>query len=120
MPSPKSGKSGNAVSPIDPKNPTEADKAELPKAATGKDAEKPHKPPKTDEEKKEKKSWIEIELVDEEKNPVAGEPFKLTLPDGSVFSGTLDDKGFYRLEGIDPGSCQITFTRLDKDAWEKA
>jgi len=24
------------------------------------------------------------------------------------------------VEGIDPGTCKITFPELDKDAWEKA
>ncbi len=79
-----------------------------------------HKEP-TDEEEKEKKSWIEIELVDEEGNPVPGERYKVILPDGqTVAEGTLDEKGFARISGIDPGTCKITFPNLDKDAWEKA
>lgn len=92
-------------------------------ASPGKDVssqEERHKGP-TDEEEKEKKSWIEIELVDEEDNPVPGEKYKVTLPDGkTVAEGTLDEKGFARVEGIDPGTCKITFPNLDKDAWEKA
>jgi type VI secretion system secreted protein VgrG len=71
------------------------------------------------EENKEKKSWIEIELVDEADKPVAGEPYLIKLPDGeTVASGTLDEKGFARVDAIDPGSCQITFPNLDKDAWD--
>ncbi|MDI7259571.1 MAG: hypothetical protein QME90_06595, partial [Thermodesulfobacteriota bacterium] len=92
-------------------------------AVPGKDVssqEKRHKDP-TDEEEKDKKSWIEIELFDEEDNPVPGERYKVTLPDGkTVAEGTLDEKGFARVDGIDPGSCKITFPNLDKDAWEKA
>ncbi len=92
-------------------------------ASPGKDVssqEKRHKEPE-EEEEKEKKSWIEIELVDEENNPVPGEKYKVILPDGkTVAEGTLDEKGFARVEGIDPGSCKITFPNLDKDAWEKA
>jgi hypothetical protein len=92
-------------------------------ASPGKDAssqEKRHKEP-TDEEEKEKKSWIEIELVDEDKNPIPGERYKVTLPDGkTVAEGTLDENGFARVDGIDPGSCKITFPKLDKEAWEKA
>ena len=72
------------------------------------------------EENKEKKHWIEIELVDEEGNPVPGEEYAITLPDGSVSTGTLDEKGFARVDGIDPGTCQVTFPNLDKDAWKKA
>ena len=59
--------------------------------------------------------------MDEDDQPVAGERYRITLPDGTtVAQGTLDDKGFARVEGIEPGTCQITFPHLDKDAWEKA
>ncbi|OGP97595.1 MAG: hypothetical protein A2Z51_04840 [Deltaproteobacteria bacterium RBG_19FT_COMBO_52_11] len=74
----------------------------------------------TDEEERKKKSWIEIELVDEEGASVPGERYKVTLPDGKVVEGTLDHKGFKRIEGIEPGSCKVTFPRLDKEAWERA
>jgi type VI secretion system secreted protein VgrG len=92
-------------------------------AVPGKDAayQAPsHKEP-TDEDEKKKKSWIEIELVDEDNNPIPGERYKVTLPDGKTLAeGTLDPNGFARVNGIDPGSCKITFPNLDKDAWEKA
>jgi type VI secretion system secreted protein VgrG len=92
-------------------------------AVPGKDVssqEKRHKEP-TDEEEQEKKSWIEIELVDEEDNPVPRQRYKVTLPDGkTVAEGTLNEKGYAKISGIDPGSCKITFPNLDKDAWEKA
>ncbi len=133
MPSPKSGSAGSAVSPADPAEAKEADvadpgkveeiKAEQRQTKAGKygsEKVKPYKPPETKEEKEKKKSWIEIELVDEEKNPVPGERYKITLPDGeTVAEGTLDDKGFARVEGIEQGSCKITFPELDKDAWEE-
>lgn len=73
------------------------------------------------EEAKQKKSWIEIELVDEDKKPVPGERYRITLPDGTTLAeGTLDEKGRARVEGIDPGTCKVTFPDLDKDAWEPA
>ncbi|MEW5979686.1 MAG: type VI secretion system tip protein TssI/VgrG [Acidobacteriota bacterium] len=73
----------------------------------------------TSEENKEKKSWIEIELVDDQGKPVPGEKYRVTLPDGTTIDeGTLDDKGFARIDGIDPGTCKITFPNLDKDAWK--
>jgi type VI secretion system secreted protein VgrG len=134
MPSPKSGNAGSAVSPADPKDAKPADKAdpgEVEKAKAeqeqsqsgkyGSEEIKPYKPPESSEEKEKRKSWIEIELLDEEKNPVPGEAYRITLPDGdTVAEGTLDEKGFARVEGIEPGTCKITFPRLDKDAWEKA
>ena len=134
MASPKSGSAGSAVTPADPKAAQDADKAdpgevEKVKATQeqtqsgkyGSEQTQPYKPPQTPEEKQKKKSWIEIELVDEESNPVPGEAYRITLPDGeTVAEGTLDEKGLARLEGIDSGTCKITFPELDKDAWEKA
>jgi hypothetical protein len=71
-------------------------------------------------EKEKKKSWIEIELQDEDKNPVPGMRYKITLPDGeTVAEGTLDDKGLAQLDGIDPGNCIVTFPDLDAEAWER-
>jgi type VI secretion system secreted protein VgrG len=131
MPSPKSGSAGSAVTPADPDVALEADvadpgeveaiKAEQIQKKTGKYGQtptKPHSP--TDGDKKKKTSWIEIEMVDEDGKPVAGEAYRITLPDGETTAeGTLDDKGFARVETIDPGSCKITFPNLDKSAWEE-
>ena len=65
-----------------------------------------------------KPHWIEIELVDEAGKPVAGEPYSITLPDGTtVADGTLDEKGCARVENIDAGTCKVTFPNRDKAAW---
>lgn len=130
----KSGKAGKAVAPAAPKKPEDADiadpgkmaeiKAEQAKTKSGKYGSakvKPFKPP-TEEEKEEKKdelSWIEIEMVDEEDEPVPGEKYKITLPDDSVAEGTLDEKGFARVGGFEKGTCKICFPDIDKEAWEK-
>ncbi len=129
----KSGKAGKAVAPADPDVAEDADvadpgevaevKAEQQKKESGKYGETPtkaHKAPETEEEDEEKTSWIEIELVDEEDEPVPSEKYEIKLPDDSVAKGTLDGDGFARVEGIEPGTCEITFPNLDKDAWEKA
>jgi len=71
------------------------------------------------QEEEEKKSWIEIELLDEDDQPVAGERYQIRLPDGTTVAGTTDSKGLARITRIEPGTCQITFPDLDKDAWEK-
>jgi type VI secretion system secreted protein VgrG len=71
------------------------------------------------EENKQKKSWIEIELVDEAGQPVPGERYRITLPDGTTIAdGSLDEKGCARVSGIDPGTCKVTFPNLDKEAWQ--
>jgi type VI secretion system secreted protein VgrG len=68
----------------------------------------------------QKKSWIAIKLVDQNGKPVPGEEYRITLPDGSQVEGDVDANGFARINGIDPGTCQITFPNLDKDIWQPA
>jgi type VI secretion system secreted protein VgrG len=68
---------------------------------------------------KDKKSWIELSLVDEQGNPIPGEKYRVTLPDGSTIAeGTTDENGVARVSNIDPGNCKITFPKLDKAAWK--
>jgi hypothetical protein len=63
-------------------------------------------------------SWIEIELVDDAGNPVPDEPYALVTSDGRTRSGTLDGRGRAREEGIVPGDCKVTFSRLHE--WKAA
>jgi len=132
MPSPKSGKAGSAVAPTDPAEPEEADvadpgkvdeiKAEQKEAKSGKYGAVSMKPFKASEAEKasDKTAWIEVELVDEDGEPVPGVRYRITLPDDSVAEGSLDDKGKARVEGFKAGNCKVTFPDLDKDAWEPA
>jgi len=128
MPDPKSGKPGTLVSPAAPSPAHDADKsdpgevdqvkADQQQTQTGKYGSAKIKPYKPDPNKT---SWIEIEMVNEDNEPVPGETYRITLPDGeTVAEGTLDEKGFARVDGIDPGTCKITFPELDKSAWEAA
>ena len=102
---------------VNPMNPRAADIAD--DALPGQAAVSPtHNP----NENKDKISWIEIKLVDEETGePMAGEPYKVTLADGATIAGgTLDEKGEARIECIDPGNCLVTFPEREREAWKKA
>ena len=133
MPSPKSGSAGSIVAPAQPNAAEDADSAnpgeveevkaqqmEKKEGKYGATPVQPYKPPQNEEEAEKKPGWIEIELVDEQEKPVAGEKYEVTLPDGSVAKGTLDQNGFARINGIDPGDCKVTFPNLDKEIWKKA
>jgi len=65
-----------------------------------------------------KKTWVGIELVDSDGNPVANEPYVLELPDGSTKEGTLDAQGTAGVSGVDPGTCKVKFPRLDGRSWK--
>lgn len=130
---PKSGKSPNPVPPAEPVAAEDADVADPGEVAEAKAKQKeagkgkygatpvkPHSPPQNEEEEETKTAWIEVEMVDEEDQPVAGVKYEVTLPDDTVARGTLDQNGLARIEGIEPGTCKVTFPDLDKDAWEKA
>lgn len=81
---------------------------------------KPFKPISEEEAESEDKevSWIEFEMVDEADQPMAGVQYEVEMPDGSIAAGVLDNKGFARIDGCEPGTCKISFPELDKDAWE--
>ena len=66
------------------------------------------------------KHWIEIDLkYEDDSSPVDGEEYCITLPDGAEVRGHLDKKGFARVDGIEnPGTCQITFPKLDRRIWK--
>jgi hypothetical protein len=130
----KSGTAGSAVLPTAPDLAEDADVAdpgemsrikaeqvEQQKGKYGSTPAKPHKPPQDEEDAEEegKTSWIEIELVGEDDEPISGEKYKITLPDDSIATGTLDGNGSARVEGFEKGTCKVSFPDLDKEAWEK-
>lgn len=71
-----------------------------------------------EQEEETEKTWIEIELVDPNGKPAANERYKLTMPDGSIKYGRLDQEGKARVEKLEPGSCQVTFPDRDEESWE--
>lgn len=137
---PKDGKAGSPVSPAEAKDALDADTTDPGKMAELKSEQRQSKtgkynPVKTQphqsgsaadgksgdsQAEEEKKSWIEIELIDDEKRPVPGAHYSVTLPDGTVADGTLDEKGFARIEGITAGNCKISFPDYDESCWKAA
>jgi hypothetical protein len=116
-----------AITPEAPAEPIDADTVEH-GTDTRYDGAQPEQAPaeptpkQTDddnEDDEKKTSWIEIQLVDEAEQPVAGERYELRLPSGKLRRGTLDANGLARITGIQPGTCQICFPRLDGRAWER-
>jgi type VI secretion system secreted protein VgrG len=65
-------------------------------------------------------SWISIELKDKKGHPIPNEGYEIKLPDGSISSGTLDQRGRARVEGIPGGQCEVRFPRLHNSEWRKA
>ena len=66
------------------------------------------------------KTWVGIELVDEDGNPVPDQRYELTLPDGSIRKGTLDANGKAMVRDIDPGTCWVSFVNLPGEDWDPA
>jgi hypothetical protein len=124
-----SGTAGSAVAPTAPEAAFDADeadpgtvaeaKAQQAGTGQGKYGQQPIKPLTAEDAEDPDKTWIEIELADEEGNPVPGERYEIVGPDGeTVARGTLDANGYARVEGLDPGQCTVTFPELDEEAWE--
>jgi hypothetical protein len=65
-----------------------------------------------------KKTWVEIKLVDQDGVVVPNERYKVTLPDGTIKEGRLDENGWMRESGIDPGTCVITFPDIHYEEWD--
>jgi hypothetical protein len=66
------------------------------------------------------KTFIEIELKDDQNNPIGNERYRIKLPDGSLKEGRLDANGRARVDGIDPGTAQVSFPGIDANDWRPA
>ena len=74
--------------------------------------------PADSEKTNEKLHYIEIELKDEDNLPVPGEYFEVITPEGTSATGTTDEKGFARIDGIQPGQATVRFPNRDKSVVE--
>lgn len=64
--------------------------------------------------------WIGVGLKDPEGKPVPSEKFRVKMGDGSIVDGTLDEKGYRRVEGVEPGNAEVCFPDIDSNEWKKA
>jgi len=69
-------------------------------------------------EARDKLTWIEIQVVDLDKKPVAGIAYEVRLPDGTIQTGFTDEEGLAGYDEITPGTCEVSFPELDADAWK--
>jgi len=60
------------------------------------------------------KDWIQMELKDENGNPIPNKKYVLYLADGQKKEGSVDSNGFARIDGIPPGRFKIEFSNMDK------
>ena len=73
-----------------------------------------------EEAEEDETSWISFELKDEDGQPMADEPYKIKLPDGTIREGRLDGEGKARVAGFKNGQCEICFPRIDGEEWRPA
>lgn len=62
----------------------------------------------------EKTHYIEVELKDEDNLPVPGERFEVLTPEGTRVSGVTDEKGYAKVDGVQPGEAKVYWTGRDK------
>jgi hypothetical protein len=65
-------------------------------------------------------TFVELSIVDQNDQPLGGQRYRVTTPDGEIHEGTLDNRGKLRIDGIRPGTCQVGFPDLDADDWRLA
>lgn len=70
--------------------------------------------------KEEEKTFVEVEVVDSENQPVPGEKYEIQLLDGTKKKGVTDSRGRIRLDEVDLGEYKIMFPDLDANDWEQA
>ncbi len=58
------------------------------------------------------KDWVEIELIDDNDEPIPDVEYEITLPDGTKQSGKLDSEGRVKIEDVPPGKFVIKYKDL--------
>jgi hypothetical protein len=65
-------------------------------------------------------TWIEVLVVDEEDEPVAGIEYEIELSDGRVRRGRTSELGILRYDGMPPGSCKVKLLSVEAKGWDLA
>lgn len=63
-------------------------------------------------------TWVAVSLVDLKGRPIPRERFRIELPDGTIKEDALDEQGRARIDGIEPGQCEICFPEIDGREWD--
>lgn len=61
----------------------------------------------------QEKTFVEFQLLNDREEPIPNESYELTLPDGAVITGVLDENGFVHVPNVPRGSCSIKFPKLE-------
>jgi hypothetical protein len=65
----------------------------------------------------DRSTWIAIQLIDAEDQPIPDVGYRLAMPNGNVRNGRLNGEGKARVVLSQGGACQVCFPELDQDAW---
>lgn len=65
------------------------------------------------------KTWVEMEVVDEQGRPMPNQAYLCMLPDGVIRQGETDSQGRVRFHGIEPGNRAFSLTKLSPERWRR-
>ena len=78
----------------------------------------PAKSPPAARQQPSNATWLELELLDSQGQPVPFERYKVVTADGKEIEGKLDAEGRARLNGITPGSNNVSFPDYESE-WHR-
>jgi len=78
----------------------------------------PAKSPPAARQQPSNATWLELELLDSQGQPVPFERYKVVTADGKEIEGKLDAEGRARLSGIPPGSNSVSFPDYESE-WHR-
>lgn len=66
---------------------------------------------------KDPKTWLEIKLLDPQRQPVAGAKYRVKLSTGETKEGILDEVGGAEFYDLPRGNCEVSFPELTPHSW---